>query len=56
MDKRHLGSRFEEFLEKEGIPEECRASAIKFKFEYKRESTKDQPRRKTKPDRGIGGG
>ncbi|HTW95454.1 MAG TPA: helix-turn-helix domain-containing protein [Tepidisphaeraceae bacterium] len=32
MKKKHLGSRFEDFLAEEGILEECRASAIKFKL------------------------
>jgi len=32
MKKKHLGSKFEDFLETEGILEECRASAIKFKL------------------------
>ena len=32
MKRAHLGSNFEEFLAEEGILEECRASAIKFKI------------------------
>jgi hypothetical protein len=32
MKKKHLGSNFEDFLESEGMLEECRASAIKFKL------------------------
>jgi antitoxin HicB len=32
MKKKHLGSKFEDFLAAEGILEECRASAIKFKI------------------------
>lgn len=32
MKRRHTGSKFEDFLEDEGILEECRASAIKFKI------------------------
>jgi antitoxin HicB len=32
MKQEHLGSRFEDFLAGEGILEECRASAIKFKI------------------------
>jgi len=32
MKRKHLGSRFEDFLAGEGILEECRASAIKFKI------------------------
>jgi len=34
MKKKHLGSRFEDFLKEEGILEECRASAIKFKLAH----------------------
>jgi hypothetical protein len=32
MKRKHLGSNFDDFLESEGILEECRASAIKFKL------------------------
>jgi antitoxin HicB len=32
MKRRHLGSNFEDFLADEGILEECRAAAIKFKI------------------------
>jgi antitoxin HicB len=32
MKRKHLGSNFEDFLAEEGILEECRASAIKFKL------------------------
>jgi antitoxin HicB len=32
MKRKHLGSRFEDFLAEEGILEECRAAAIKFKI------------------------
>jgi hypothetical protein len=32
MKKEHLGSKFEDFLKKEGILESCRATAIKFKI------------------------
>jgi hypothetical protein len=32
MKQKHLGSRFEDFLADEGILEECRAAAIKFKI------------------------
>jgi predicted XRE-type DNA-binding protein len=32
MKKKHLGSKFEDFLEADGVLEECRASAIKFKL------------------------
>ena len=30
MKKKHLGSNFEDFLESQGLLEDCRASAIKF--------------------------
>ena len=32
MKKKHLGSNFEDFLESQGMLEDCRASAIKFKL------------------------
>lgn len=32
MKQKHLGSKFEDFLAEDGILEECRASAIKFKL------------------------
>ncbi|MSR58142.1 MAG: Fis family transcriptional regulator [Planctomycetaceae bacterium] len=32
MKRRHLGSTFEDFLAEDGILEECRAAAIKFKI------------------------
>ncbi len=32
MKRKHLGSRFEDFLAEDGILEECRAAAIKFKI------------------------
>jgi predicted XRE-type DNA-binding protein len=34
MDKKHLGSKFDDFLEQEDILEECRAAAIKFKIAH----------------------
>jgi antitoxin HicB len=34
MKKKHIGSRFEDFLAEEGLLEECRASAIKFKIAH----------------------
>jgi len=37
MRKKHLGSKFEDFLETEGFLEECRASAIKFKLAHELE-------------------
>lgn len=32
MKRKHLGTKFEDFLADEGILEECRATAIKFKI------------------------
>ena len=32
MKRKHIGSRFDDFLAEEGILEDCRASAIKFKI------------------------
>jgi antitoxin HicB len=32
VNRKHLGSRFEDYLAEEGILEECRAAAIKFKI------------------------
>ena len=32
MNRKHLGSKFEDYLAEEGILEECRAAAIKFKI------------------------
>jgi predicted XRE-type DNA-binding protein len=32
MNKKHLGSNFDDFLERDEILEECRAAAIKFKI------------------------
>ncbi len=34
MNKKHIGSKFEDFLEEEGMLEECRASAIKYKLAH----------------------
>lgn len=42
MKKKHLGSNFEDFLETEGILEECRASAIKFKLAHELEKAMSQ--------------
>ena len=44
MNKKHLGSDFEDFLDREGILEECRASAIKFQIarELEREMSKQK--------------
>ena len=32
MNRKHLGSNFEDFLAEDGILEDCRAAAIKFKI------------------------
>ena len=32
MKKTHLGSKFDDFLEEQGVLEECSAAAIKFKL------------------------
>ena len=37
MKRKHIGSNFEDFLAEEGILEECRASAIKFKIAHELE-------------------
>ena len=37
MKRKHLGSGFEDFLAEDGILEECRASAIKFKIAHELE-------------------
>ena len=42
MKKKHLGSRFEDFLEGEGILDECRASAITFNVAHELEKTMAQ--------------
>jgi len=34
MKRKHLGSKFEDSLAEEGILEECRAAAIKFKIAH----------------------
>ncbi len=34
MKRQHLGSKFEDLLAEDGILEECRASAIKFKLAH----------------------
>jgi DNA-binding Xre family transcriptional regulator len=34
MKRKHIGSKFEDFLAEDGILEECRASAIKFKIAH----------------------
>ena len=42
MTKKHLGTDFEAFLEKDGILEECRATAIKFKIARELENAMDK--------------
>jgi DNA-binding Xre family transcriptional regulator len=42
MKRRNLGSNFEDFLESDGILEECRASAIKFKIAHELEKAMSQ--------------
>lgn len=42
MKKKHLGSNFEDFLEQDGILEECRATAIKFKIARELEKAMDK--------------
>jgi DNA-binding Xre family transcriptional regulator len=37
MKRKHLGSTFEDFLAEDGILEECRAAAIKFKIAHELE-------------------
>jgi antitoxin HicB len=37
MKRKHLGSKFEDFLAEDGILEECRAAAIKFKIAHELE-------------------
>jgi predicted XRE-type DNA-binding protein len=44
MKRKHLGSNFEDFLAQEGILEECRASAIKFKIAHELEKAMSQRR------------
>lgn len=42
MKRKHLGSGFEDFLAEEGILEECRAAAIKFKIAHELEKAMEQ--------------
>src|SRR4051794_41042560 len=42
MKRKHLGSKFEDFLANEGILEECRATAIKFKIARELEKAMSQ--------------
>jgi DNA-binding Xre family transcriptional regulator len=49
MKQKHMGSKFEDFLAEEGILEECRASAIKFKIAHELQKAMAQ-RELTKAD------
>ena len=58
MKRKHLGSRFEDFLAEQEILEECRAAAIKFKIAHelekamsKRKITKAEMARRLKTSR-----
>jgi hypothetical protein len=42
MKRKHIGSNFEDFLAEDGILEECRASAIKFKIAHELEKAMSQ--------------
>jgi antitoxin HicB len=42
MKRKHIGSKFEDFLAEDGILEECRASAIKFKISHELEKAMSQ--------------
>lgn len=42
MNKKHIGSSFEDFLAEDGILEDCRASAIKFKIARELEKAMDE--------------
>jgi len=42
MKKKHLGSKFDDFLEQQNMLEECRASAIKFKISQELEKAISQ--------------
>jgi hypothetical protein len=48
MNKKHLGSTYDDFLKRDGILEECRASAIKFKIARGLEKAMDKDRQKPK--------
>jgi len=50
MKRKHLGSKFEDFLAEDGILEECRASAIKFKIAHELGKAMNQ-RNNSKADR-----
>jgi antitoxin HicB len=42
MKRKHIGSRFEDFLAEDGILEQCRASAIKFAIAHELEKAMRQ--------------
>jgi predicted XRE-type DNA-binding protein len=42
MKNKHLGSRFDDFLDEQGILEDCRASAIKYKLAHELEKAMNQ--------------
>ena len=42
MKQKHLGSAFEDFLAEDGILEQCRATAIKFKIAHELEQAMSQ--------------
>lgn len=42
MKQKHRGSKFEDFLAEEGILEDCRASAIKFKIARELQKAMDE--------------
>jgi antitoxin HicB len=42
MKRKHIGSKFEDFLAEEGLLEECRAAAIKFKIARELEKAMNQ--------------
>jgi antitoxin HicB len=49
LKKKHLGSKFDDFLEEHDMLEECRASAIKFKIAHELEKAMSE-RKITKAD------
>jgi predicted XRE-type DNA-binding protein len=42
MKRKHFGANFEDFLAEDGILEECRAAAIKFKIAYELEKVMNE--------------
>jgi antitoxin HicB len=53
MKRKHVGTRFEDFLAQDGILEQCRAAAIKFKIAHELEKTMRE-RRMSKADMARG--